>query len=991
MNGFTRLPVACLFAALSFLPVSAFAQQLELIKNGSFAGNISPWWSQGAGIHARNVGGRQSIVVPSGMVVQEKISVSGDRNYRLSIEVLGEATQPGTVYVQMSFRGPGVTDEWQGPSSVTVDGRKIGHCTAAPVLRTEKAALVTGGGTAKWQSHSIIFTAPPKADQMIVYLRKAPCTPGIAAFTGISVVETEEPATSPAQAALQTLADEWLPSPADPASNAELLRNQLTRPAAPDGGHQLAMAGEMKMRVHVGRDEDVMTLQAAADLSVFSAKVAGAVGPTQLSVDEAVAQQPLLVVGRLNAFARKAFTEADFEKLGDDGFIIRSFGPHILIAGRTPRGTMYGVNWFLDRKLGIRWLAPDVTHLPLTPNIALPPQQERQVPRFDFREVLSVEAQDKAWRQRNLMSGESHGPSSQPSPPALDSWNRDWASKGIIANFYQLLPPAIYKPSHPEWYAGGQLAMMNEEMRAEMARVVIGRLRLLPDYRSIWFAIHDMDWGWDMDAESKAFANRHGGHASAPRLDMMIDVAQRVRTELPGARLAFNAYHWSFTPPEGMTVPDHILVYPMTIHVNYRDALNGPANATLGQDIAGWNKIARNVLIWDHITNFAGFIQPTPNIFPIGRSIQWLASLKHVGGYMGEGSFNTPGAEFSSLRAWMIARLLWEPEQDIEALVREFCETYYGPAAPAILEYIRFYHDKINRTDDVLAEKTTVDMRMFDAEFVKRADGLFDKAEASVRGTRYEARVQTARIPVDYVILLRRNEYSTLRDQIGFDVNMSKDQRSDRFWKAISQAGVTDYIQSDKIEALASLLTIERRAPQKPDIAADGVDWKDIQDISFQRFAGAKSAIVADPLASDGAAIALDRSKPGWNTQLKFDKLPKSGKWWLYAAIRVGGTMKNEKVANLGAAPPMSCFDTIGGDQLVADKYFWFQVPGGPFSYTADHARSIYLAPLSGPEGSKVLIDRIVALSRPWQEPTVALPGKKTPHVTITSTQKCQR
>ncbi|MCD4660139.1 MULTISPECIES: DUF4838 domain-containing protein [unclassified Agrobacterium] len=989
MKRFLQRSLICLFAAFSLLSLPAFAQQSELVKNGFFAGHIFPWWPQGSAILLQKIAGREAVLIPSGMVVQEKISVSGGRNYRLSMDIRSEATQPGTVYAQMSFRGAGVTDEWQGPAKVTLDGRENGKCTADKVPRTEKAAFVTGGDTAKWQSHAIVFTAPPEADQMVLYLRKAPCTPGAAAFTGISMTQTEEPATSVAEAARQTLVTEWLPPPAEQASNAALMRNQLARPAPQDGRHRLATARDMAMRVHVGVDEDVMTLQAASDLSNFSAQVAGAVGPKHLSIDEAVAEQPLLVVGRLNAFARKAFTEADFEELGDDGFLIRSSGPHILIAGRTPRGTMYGVNWFLDRKLGIRWLAPDVTNLPLTPDITLPFQHERQIPRFGFREVLSVEAEDKAWRQRNLMNGESHGPSFQSSPPALDSWDRSWASQGIIANFYQLLPPAIYRPAHPDWYAGGQLAMMNEEMRAEMARVVIERLRALPGYRSIWFSIHDMDWGWDMDASSKAFADRHGGYASAPRLDMMIDIARRVRAELPGARLAFNAYHWSFTPPEGMTVPDHILVYPMTIHVNYRDALNGTANAALGKDIAGWNKIARNVLIWDHITNFAGFIQPTPNIFPIGRSIQWLASLDHVGGYMGEGSFNTPGAEFASLRAWVIARLLWDPEQDINELVREFCEAYYGPAASDIIEYIRFYHDKISRTDDVLAEKTSVDMAMFDAEFVKRADSLFDKAEASVRGTRYEARVQTARMPVDYVILLRRNEYSDLKDQIGFDVNTDKNQRSARFWKAISQAGVTQYIQNDKIAALAPLLAIERRPPEKPDIAMDGVSWKDIQDISFQRFAGAKSAIVADPLASDGAAVALDRSSPGWNMQLKFDKLPKSGEWWLYAALRTDDTTKNEAVAKLGAAPPMDCFDTIGPDQLTSAAYSWFQVPGGPFSYTADHARSIYLDPLRGPEGSKVIIDRIVALSRPWRETTIDLPGKNLPHVRTSSTQKC--
>lgn len=116
-------------------------------------------------------------MIPSGMVVQEKISVSGGRNYRLSMEIRSEATQPGTVYAQMSFRGAGVTDEWQGPAKVTLDGRENGKCTADKVPRTEKAAFVTGGDTAKWQSHAIVFTAPPEADQMVLYLRKAPCTP----------------------------------------------------------------------------------------------------------------------------------------------------------------------------------------------------------------------------------------------------------------------------------------------------------------------------------------------------------------------------------------------------------------------------------------------------------------------------------------------------------------------------------------------------------------------------------------------------------------------------------------------------------------------------------------------------------------------------------------------------------------------------------------------------------------------------------------------
>ncbi len=318
----------------------------------------------------------------------------------------------------------------------------------------------------------------------------------------------------------------------------------------------------MSMRVHVGAQEDIITLQAATDLSDFTAKLAGATLPERLSTDEAVAAEPLLVVGRKNAIAKRAFTDADFNGLGDDGFLIRTFGAHILIAGATPRGNMYGVNWFLDHKLGVRWLSPTFTYWPKTSDITLSELNERQVPRFAFREVLSVEAENKPWRQRNLMVGQSHGPSFTPSPAGIDSWNESWAAQGTLFNFFELLPQKKYQADHPDWYAGGQLAMMNKGMRAEMARVVVQKLKVLPITARCGFPSTTWTGAGIWIRRAELSQKSTVGHPSAPRLDMMVEVADLVRAELPGARLAFNAYHWSFTPPEDMTVPDYIMVFP---------------------------------------------------------------------------------------------------------------------------------------------------------------------------------------------------------------------------------------------------------------------------------------------------------------------------------------------------------------------------------------------------------------------------------------------
>lgn len=930
----------------------------DLVVDGTFAQPSRHWWSKGADIRPVKLDDRTALQIPGGFAVQEKIKVEGGRRYRLSATIRSDRAPDGSVFIQLSARGPQVKPAWFGPLRVALDDR------------TEPAAIVTGG-TQGWRDRDVVFETPVGAQELLIYLRKKERTEGVAYYTDVRIVEVDAPATTEdAYGRRELVVDQFSPR-AEPAANAAVLARQLADAASPARRHAIIAKNRAVFGVHVGNDEDLMTLKAASDLLDHTSRLAGDPARRKLSNDLAVSSGPLLIIGRNNALARKLLGDRALEGLGEDGFVIRSFGPHILIAGATSRGTMYGVNWFLDRKLGIRWLTPTETFVPSTAELSLDPQTVRQRPRFGFREVLSVEAEDKAWRQRNLMNGESHGPSFSRSPPALDSWNRSWAAKGGIANFFELLPPATYAKAHPEWYSGGQLAMMDPAMRKEMAKRVVERLRSLPDYRNIWFAVHDMDWGWDMDPASKAFADRHGGHPAAPRLDMMIDVADQVRAVLPGAKLAFNAYHWSFTPPTGMSVPDHILVYPMTVHVNYAGALNEPANRELGRDLAEWNRIAKHVIVWDHITNFAGFLQPTPNLLPIARSIRWLATLGNVQGYMGEGSFDTPGAEFAALRAWLIARLLWDPEQDPQALIDDFCEKYYGPAAPKIEEYIRFIHHKLARSGDILSEKTTVDMAMFDAEFVEKSERLFDEAEALTKNTAYFERVRAARVPVDYVILLRRSDYAQQAREIGHDVTDTLAARKTRFWDTLQATRVRRYIQGGRIAELRDLIDIERHPAPIPDIARGFPKWKDIQDPSFQRYAGAKSTIVADPLASDGAAIALDPSSKGWNVQLRLDKLPQEGRWWLYASLRTEGfSREGDIIARLGAAPPMNRNTVICSTGDLATGYHWVEVPAGPFSYSADPSNSIYLQPVAGPAGSRILLDRIVALPAP--APTVA-------------------
>ena len=47
-----------------------------------------------------------------------------------------------------------------------------------------------------------------------------------------------------------------------------------------------------------------------------------------------------------------------------------------------------------------------------------------------------------------------------------------------------------------------------------------------------------------------------------------------------------------------------------------------------------------------------------------------------------QGDAGSRVGDFVRLRAWLISHLMWDPSRDEKALIHEFLEGYYGPAAP---------------------------------------------------------------------------------------------------------------------------------------------------------------------------------------------------------------------------------------------------------------------------------------------------------------------
>ena len=112
-----------------------------------------------------------------------------------------------------------------------------------------------------------------------------------------------------------------------------------------------------------------------------------------------------------------------------------------------------------------------------------------------------------------------------------------------------------------------------------------------------------------------------------------------------------------------------------------------PTNAWLLEYLKDWDQTGARVHVWDYVVTFIHYICPHANWTVLKPNL--LTYMQHgAAGYMGQGASHIHGTEFAELRAWVLAKLMWNPSQDVDRLIDEFLMGYYGPAAQPIREYV---------------------------------------------------------------------------------------------------------------------------------------------------------------------------------------------------------------------------------------------------------------------------------------------------------------
>ena len=128
--------------------------------------------------------------------------------------------------------------------------------------------------------------------------------------------------------------------------------------------HLLAEHGKTAWRIVMAHPAHETVKLACDELFHFVMQMSGAALPVQT---ELVADGEYeILVGNSGRLAHHGI-HVDWDELGEECFVMQSAEHYLLLAGATPRGTLYAVYAFLEEELGCRWFASDCARIPKKP------------------------------------------------------------------------------------------------------------------------------------------------------------------------------------------------------------------------------------------------------------------------------------------------------------------------------------------------------------------------------------------------------------------------------------------------------------------------------------------------------------------------------------------------------------------------------------------------------------------------------------------------
>ena len=734
----------------------------------------------------------------------------------------------------------------------------------------------------------------------------------------------------------------------------------------------------------------------------------------KIHLEEASGTTFAVVEGNAENGRKKILLREQDPALETGEFQVKTEGYTLLLSGGGESGIHHAVHDFLETDCGYIWYdARGGKKVPDLKNFKLPEIDRKKKYAWEFRSMspdyFFYRPAGQYFLYRNGMNEKIR------MMPLPGMENRPFSSAGVNdfhranpANhtFFDYIPDVPgksriaalkdkgYFKDHPEWfsiYQDGkrtvrQLCFSNPELCAEFKKNFYEHIRSTPNANVFSVTAHDMPGPFCYCPECEALVKKYQTNG-APVFLFVKELAESVKKDFPNVLIHTFAYRKAQTefPPEGLTFPDNVVVNFCPIDDDLSKPFDSETNAETYRNLQKWTGICRHVWLYYYVNPWTFAIYSTIPLGNVRRCARdtVMAARAGVTGSTYSHPVGTPAmVGFTELQSYLMARLMRDPDLDIEFLIDDFMKFEYGPAAPLMKQYL-------NELEKVAAE-TNVFVKWNAVygvwnSFFKSADavrwqGYFDEMEKLVQSNpEMLFSVQRVRVPLDILTLrfYRRikkevPEYSTSVSELGDRIKSIEHKAAAAFFSQ-NEAQIRKHRENhDKaVDRLVAKLVIQEGTEPKalPKAIFGNID----PALIFEFFPETmeKSVQMEDSSAAWNYTLFNDSEKHGFPLQvLEYDST--KSLWNIFSEI------KSAKEGMEGKY----CFYHVGTTAITPSmemrllfpeyKYLFRIFPGEVWMPGTDDTIDVYVSlKLTGPayypgskEKNSIACDRIVIVRK---------------------------
>ena len=332
------------------------------------------------------------------------------------------------------------------------------------------------------------------------------------------------------------------------------------------------------------------------------------------------------------------------------------------------------------------------------PNVNIPCTDVMQDASFNFKR--SIYTHVSGWKTRVSFPG-THDIAKWAFPPSKYADDDSWPQEILpIHNGKRYEMKKWGTQRNPNIFKVGWQPCWSNPKTAEIAvENILQQLAASKKENDIYSINLDINDGGGCCQCDKCLAAVGGKLNSVSRMDYsnlywkwINDIAEEVTKKYPELFINCLAYREVLEPPDFSLHPN---VIPQICR-ELTAVQNPAARKSIEALLSGWSQKARTVFLWDYQYG------PSYYLFPRIYFHQQAKLFKMAYQYNVRGVF-IEGNDFFGMEGpkhYINAKLLWNVNDDVDDLLKDWCESYGGKAAaPFLMEYYKFWEDYWQRPE----------------------------------------------------------------------------------------------------------------------------------------------------------------------------------------------------------------------------------------------------------------------------------------------------